>query len=93
MTQDTGTLPQTDSRTTRVLPAALRVTAGLLGLSNVGWKTPPDFGRSADGCFGLCRFVEEGSDVAARPASAAVFAAVGLFLLASPLASTADARR
>ena len=85
MTQDTGTLPQTDSRTTRVLPAALRVTAGLLWLSNVGWKTPPDFGRSADS--------SSGNILAARPASAAVFAAVGLFLLASPLASTADARR
>lgn len=51
----------------RVLPAVLRVAAGLLWLSNLGWKTPPDFGRSADGCSGLCRFVEEGSEVAVLP--------------------------
>jgi len=61
MAQDTGVRPETESRTTRILPAALRVTTGLLWLSNVGWKTSPDFGRSADGCSGLCRFVEEGT--------------------------------
>ncbi|MBA3410856.1 MAG: TQO small subunit DoxD [Geodermatophilaceae bacterium] len=67
MAQDTGVRPETESRTTRILPAALRVTAGLLWLSNVGWKTPPDFGRSADGCSGLCGLVEEGSEVAVLP--------------------------
>jgi len=40
----------------------LRLTAGVLWLSNVGWKVPPDFGRSAERCSGLCRFVEEGAD-------------------------------
>ncbi|MEJ7771018.1 MAG: hypothetical protein WKF51_03900 [Geodermatophilaceae bacterium] len=57
MTQHTGTREQTSQRSDRLLPAGLRVTAGLLWLSNVSWKTPPDFGRSADGCSGLCRFV------------------------------------
>jgi len=55
------------SRTERVVPAVLRVTAGLLWLSNVGWKTPPDFGRSGDGCSGLCRFVAAGADDAVIP--------------------------
>lgn len=55
------------SRTERIVPAALRITAGLLWLSNVGWKTPPDFGRSEDGCSGLCRFVEAGVDDAVIP--------------------------
>ncbi len=55
------------SPTERIVPAALRVTAGLLWLSNIGWKTPPDFGRSADGCSGLCRFVEAGVEDAVIP--------------------------
>ncbi len=67
MTQQAGTQRQTSKRTDRLLPAGLRVTAGLLWLSNLSWKTPPDFGRSADGCSGLCRFVEEGSEVAVLP--------------------------
>ncbi|MDQ3463957.1 MAG: TQO small subunit DoxD [Actinomycetota bacterium] len=45
----------------------MRITAGLLWLSNVGWKTPPDFGRSADGCSGLCGYVETGIDDAVIP--------------------------
>lgn len=44
------------------LTVALRLTAGLLWLSNVGWKTPPDFGQSGDSCRGLCGFVQEGAD-------------------------------
>ncbi|CAN5652216.1 hypothetical protein BH18ACT7_BH18ACT7_17600 [soil metagenome] len=55
------------SRTERVLPAALRVTAGVLWLSNVSWKIPPDFGRSADGCSGLCGYVETGVEDAVFP--------------------------
>ncbi len=55
------------TRTDRLLPAALRITAGLLWLSNVGWKTPPGFGRSDDGCSGLCSFVEVGIDDAVIP--------------------------
>lgn len=55
------------SRSERIVPAVLRVTAGLLWLSNVGWKTPPDFGRSEDGCSGLCRFVEAGVEDAVLP--------------------------
>jgi hypothetical protein len=40
----------------------LRSTAGLLWLSNLNWKVPPRFGRSADGCGGLCEYVEAGSE-------------------------------
>lgn len=52
---------------TRWAPAVLRVTAGLLWLSNVSWKVPPDFGRSADGCRGLCAFVQAGVDHPVAP--------------------------
>jgi len=44
------------------LTLGLRLTAGFLWLSNVGWKVPPDFGRSEDGCSGLCRSVDEGAN-------------------------------
>ncbi len=44
------------------LTLGLRLTAGLLWLSNVGWKVPPEFGRSENGCSGLCRFVDEGAE-------------------------------
>ncbi|MBA3523284.1 MAG: TQO small subunit DoxD [Geodermatophilaceae bacterium] len=67
MTVDGQLERRPSSRTERLLPAALRVTAGLLWLSNVGWKTPPDFGRSAERCSGLCRFVEAGVDDAVIP--------------------------
>jgi uncharacterized membrane protein YphA (DoxX/SURF4 family) len=52
---------------TRAAPAVLRVTAGLLWLSNVSWKVPPDFGESADGCGGLCAFVQAGIDNPVAP--------------------------
>lgn len=58
---------QRTSRTERWAPAVLRVTAGLLWLSNVGWKTPPNFGRSADSCRGLCGFVQSGVEDAVIP--------------------------
>ncbi len=44
------------------LTLGLRLTAGLLWLSNVGWKVPPEFGRSENGCSGLCQFVDEGAE-------------------------------
>jgi uncharacterized membrane protein YphA (DoxX/SURF4 family) len=38
----------------RYLPAVLRITVGLLWLSNVEWKRPPDFGESGNaGLFGF----------------------------------------
>jgi uncharacterized membrane protein YphA (DoxX/SURF4 family) len=46
----------------RAAPLTLRLVAGLLWLSNVGWKVPPDFGKTAGGCRGLCRFVQAGID-------------------------------
>ena len=52
---------------TRAAPAVLRVTAGLLWLSNVSWKVPPGFGESADGCGGLCAFVQRGIDNPVAP--------------------------
>ena len=52
---------------TRAAPAALRVTAGVLWLSNVNWKVPPGFGESDDGCRGLCAFVQAGIDHPVAP--------------------------
>ena len=46
----------------RAAPLTLRLAAALLWLSNVGWKVPPDFGRSPGACRGLCRFVQVGID-------------------------------
>lgn len=48
-------------------PAVLRVGAGLLWLSNVSWKVPPDFGRSDDRCRGLCAFVGHGVEYGVVP--------------------------
>ena len=64
---DRGMALQTEPTTATVTPSpaltlGLRLTAGLLWLSNVGWKVPPEFGRSEDGCSGLCRFVDEGAE-------------------------------
>lgn len=50
-------------------PTALRWTAALLWLANVNWKVPPDFGRSADRCVALCRFVEAGAEFPVAPGS------------------------
>ncbi len=44
------------------LSAALRITAGLLWLSNINWKAPPGFGKSERGCGGLCGFVRSGTE-------------------------------
>ncbi|MEO7555418.1 MAG: TQO small subunit DoxD [Acidimicrobiales bacterium] len=46
----------------RALPVVLRVMAGLLWLSNVDWKVPPEFGKSGGECGGLCGFVQAGAD-------------------------------
>ncbi len=62
-----GRLDPLADRVTASAPALLRVTAGLLWLSNVSWKVPPDFGESADGCGGLCAFVQAGVDHPVAP--------------------------
>lgn len=48
-------------------PPALRLTAGLLWLSNVSWKVPPDFGETGDSCRQLCGFVEHGIEDPVAP--------------------------
>lgn len=59
---------------TRSTPLVLRVTAGLLWLSNVSWKVPPNFGdRSGgapltdDNCSQLCGYVREGINEPVAP--------------------------
>ncbi len=44
------------------LSAALRIAAGLLWLSNINWKAPPNFGRAARSCSGLCGFINAGTE-------------------------------
>lgn len=58
-----------DRLSARWVPVALMVVAGLLWLSNVSWKVPPDFGDTAGGCSGLCGFVESGIDHPVAPGS------------------------
>ena len=41
----TRAVPLLPSRVNRAVIAVVRVGVGLLWLQNVGWKTPPDFGR------------------------------------------------
>lgn len=48
-------------------PLVLRVSAGLLWLSNVSWKVPPNFGETDEGCSGLCGFVEHGIEDPVAP--------------------------
>lgn len=67
-------LPQAADRVVASFgPAVLRFAAGLLWLSNVSWKAPPDFGRGAGGCRRLCGFVQAGIDHPVVPGSAWVF--------------------
>ena len=70
-----------------LLAAAVAVTAGRPAARILGGLAV------AFGVLLVALYSSSGNILAARPASAAVFTAVGLFLLASPLASTADARR
>lgn len=65
-----GGVPAVDRWQDRVVhatPGVLRVGAGLLWLSNVGWKVPPDFGRGQDRCRGLCAFVAHGVEYGVVP--------------------------
>ncbi len=57
-----GRMARLDRGIVDAAPMVLRLGAALLWLTNVGWKVPPDFGRSADGCRGLCGFVGAGAD-------------------------------
>jgi thiosulfate dehydrogenase (quinone) large subunit len=50
----TITGPVGSERTSTWILAAVRIVMGVLWLTNAGWKTPPDFGRS--GGSGLYRF-------------------------------------
>lgn len=60
---DTSALrDRVDALSARYLPTAIVWLAGLLWLSSVSWKVPPDFGKTADRCSGLCGFVEAGID-------------------------------
>ncbi|CAN5233218.1 hypothetical protein BH20ACT3_BH20ACT3_15310 [soil metagenome] len=67
---------QIDAKTAPLGPSVLRWTAALLWLANVSWKVPPDFGRSADGCRGLCGFVNAGAENPVVPGSAWFFESV-----------------
>lgn len=58
-----------DGLSSRWVPATVVVIAGLLWLSNVNWKVPPDFGERSDRCSGLCRFVQAGIDDPVVPGS------------------------
>jgi thiosulfate dehydrogenase [quinone] large subunit len=51
----------------RSTPLIVRVTAGLLWLSNVSWKVPPDFGESEGSCTQLCGYVQAGIDHPVAP--------------------------
>jgi hypothetical protein len=51
------------------VPITLVWTAGLLWLSNVSWKVPPDFGDTDGRCSGLCRFVDAGIEHPVVPGS------------------------
>jgi hypothetical protein len=58
-----------DRLAARWVPIALVGTAGLLWLSNVSWKVPPDFGDTGGRCSGLCRFVDAGIEHPVVPGS------------------------
>ncbi len=62
MAQSTQLPVQPATRTERIVPLVIRLTAGLLWLSNVGWKVPPNFGKSGNSCGGLCGYVQDGID-------------------------------
>jgi thiosulfate dehydrogenase [quinone] large subunit len=68
-----GVADRTDRFARRWVPHLLRWSAGLLWLSNAGWKVPPDFGRSGDECRSLCRYLEEGINHPVLPGSSWLF--------------------
>jgi len=56
---DTGDREVAHLANARVM-AAVRITVGLMWLTNAGWKTPPDFGEASG--RGLYRFTSEAVD-------------------------------
>lgn len=54
-------------------PTIVRVTAGLLWLSNVSWKVPPHFGERGVNCRGFCRYLADGADHPVVPGSGWIF--------------------
>ena len=58
-----------DDLSARWVPITVVWLAGLLWLSSVSWKVPPDFGDTAGGCSGLCRFVDAGIEHPVVPGS------------------------
>jgi hypothetical protein len=62
-------LSQLDHFAARWVPVTLAGVAGLLWLSNAGWKVPPEFGETADRCSGLCGFVAAGIEDPVVPGS------------------------
>lgn len=72
----TGISEKVDRSVARWAPAALVVTAGLLWLSNVSWKIPPDFGETANSCRGLCGYVSAGGANQVLPGSSWLFDSV-----------------
>jgi hypothetical protein len=62
-----------DRITGRVGSVAVRWLAGLLWLSNLNWKKPPDFGAADGRCDGLCGFAALGVEHPVAPGAAQVF--------------------
>jgi thiosulfate dehydrogenase (quinone) large subunit len=52
---------------TKAAPLLLRLTAGMLWLTSIGWKSPPDFGKRDGVCNRLCGFVQDGIDDPVAP--------------------------
>lgn len=67
-----------DRSVSRWAPTTLRVVAGLLWLSNVSWKVPPDFGGDfgAGGCGSLCGYATDGAENQVLPGSSWLFESI-----------------
>lgn len=65
----TALTDRTDELSSAWGPAVLRWTAALLWLSNLSWKVPTAFGKSAESCRGLCGYVAKGAESRVVPGS------------------------
>ncbi|MGI8939301.1 MAG: hypothetical protein ACR2JF_14035 [Iamia sp.] len=73
----TRTNKAVDGSVARWAPTTLRVVAGLLWLSNVSWKVPPDFGDTGGGgCGSLCGYANAGEENTVVPGSSWLFESV-----------------